>query len=329
MGAAVSASAAPASRDVCGDDVDPQPGDILRFRRGLYSHWAVCLGTGEALDALPALPECLRGELNPTTRYVGHLTRHGADFGGGVHLLVTKAVPFSDLRDMLHPSLEALDALGAPNRGALDALEASEPAVTLQPLDAVARESPVEVANEQYDAYFARTQGLAPFPPKEIVVRALRCLGLTGYSLLGRNCEHFASWLRYGVAKSLQADDAVTGAARGVAATVGATAGGAAAIATGGSFVAAAALALGSAAAVTMAMAPGSEAMRMNRDPASKQPGQPTQQKVPFWGRCNTRGTLYEHEWLQGCSRVGKGEDTIGKEWEARQVVVACRENRL
>jgi len=51
-------------------------GDLLRFPRGLYSHWGVCLGTGEQLLAAAALPPALRapGLLLPTTCYVGHLT---------------------------------------------------------------------------------------------------------------------------------------------------------------------------------------------------------------------------------------------------------------
>jgi len=65
----------------------------------------------------------------------------------------------------------------------------------------------LEVANARYDAYLDATAvavvgsrpGVRPaLPADEVVERCLKCIGLRGYSLLGRNCEHFATWCRYG-----------------------------------------------------------------------------------------------------------------------------------
>jgi hypothetical protein len=54
------------------------------------------------------------------------------------------------------------------------------------------------------------------FSPEETVARAESQLGKVGYNLFVRNCEHFAVWSRFGVAKSLQVvetiDSAVTAA---------------------------------------------------------------------------------------------------------------------
>ena len=43
-----------------------------------------------------------------------------------------------------------------------------------------------------------------PFPRTEIKERALSLLGPISYSFWCRNCEHFASWCRSGIAKSDQ-----------------------------------------------------------------------------------------------------------------------------
>ena len=42
---------------------------------------------------------------------------------------------------------------------------------------------------------------------------ALARIGRVGYNLLFDNCEHFASWCRYGLSKSEQVDNFLTGAA--------------------------------------------------------------------------------------------------------------------
>ncbi|KAK3742770.1 hypothetical protein QZH41_003703 [Actinostola sp. cb2023] len=51
-----------------------------------------------------------------------------------------------------------------------------------------------------------------PLSPKEIVRRALSKVGEKGFSVLWKNCEHFARWCRYGEEKSEQADALKIGA---------------------------------------------------------------------------------------------------------------------
>lgn len=51
----------------------------------------------------------------------------------------------------------------------------------------------------------------SPCPPEEIVTNALAKLGKVGYNVLYNNCEHFASFCRYGIGKSSQADSFLTG----------------------------------------------------------------------------------------------------------------------
>ena len=48
-------------------------------------------------------------------------------------------------------------------------------------------------------------------PADRIVGNALMKLGEVGYNILYENCEHFASWCRYGEGKSDQADTVLTG----------------------------------------------------------------------------------------------------------------------
>ncbi|PVD22503.1 hypothetical protein C0Q70_18317 [Pomacea canaliculata] len=43
------------------------------------------------------------------------------------------------------------------------------------------------------------------YTPDEIVRRAMSEIGRTDYDLFTNNCEHFATWCRYGIAISLQA----------------------------------------------------------------------------------------------------------------------------
>jgi hypothetical protein len=49
----------------------------------------------------------------------------------------------------------------------------------------------------------------SPFEADEIVARAMSRLGERRYSLLVNNCEHFVSWCRLGVPRSLQVEEGV------------------------------------------------------------------------------------------------------------------------
>ncbi|BFZ20460.1 hypothetical protein BsWGS_23499 [Bradybaena similaris] len=60
----------------------------------------------------------------------------------------------------------------------------------------------------------------SPLSPAEIVKNAISKVGQVGYNLLFSNCEHFAKWCRYGLSKSDQVDNVLTGAAFGLAAAL-------------------------------------------------------------------------------------------------------------
>ena len=51
----------------------------------------------------------------------------------------------------------------------------------------------------------------SPLPAEQVRARAARCIGNTGYSLLWRNCEHFARWCAVGRFESPQVRDALAG----------------------------------------------------------------------------------------------------------------------
>ncbi|KAK7095351.1 phospholipase A and acyltransferase 3-like [Littorina saxatilis] len=57
----------------------------------------------------------------------------------------------------------------------------------------------------------SKDKKFTPLPPDCIVGNALTRLGQVGYNVLYQNCEHFASWCRYGEGKSDQADKVLTG----------------------------------------------------------------------------------------------------------------------
>lgn len=63
----------------------------------------------------------------------------------------------------------------------------------------VARESKADVNN-------SKDQYIRPDATHVIVKRALSKMGQLGYNMLWSNCEHFASWCRYGMAWSEQVD---------------------------------------------------------------------------------------------------------------------------
>lgn len=59
---------------------------------------------------------------------------------------------------------------------------------------------------------------MSPLSGREIIERAMNMIGEIGYNLLWSNCEHFASYCRYGKPKSEQVDKFLTWAAVGAVA---------------------------------------------------------------------------------------------------------------
>ncbi len=49
-------------------------------------------------------------------------------------------------------------------------------------------------------------RGVRVYPPEEVVRRAALQIGQGGYDLLWNNCEHFATWAKTGVPRSVQAE---------------------------------------------------------------------------------------------------------------------------
>lgn len=67
---------------------------------------------------------------------------------------------------------------------------------------------------QPYDKPYVETDwnGETPLENSEVVKRALSKVGEKGYSVLLKNCEHFAHWCRYDKEVSDQADGIVTAA---------------------------------------------------------------------------------------------------------------------
>lgn len=154
-----------------------KPGDLLRFRRGLYSHWAVYLGKHQ-------------------------LT-------GGNHKDCSCADVPENEAGMIHFSGLTSDADQSAQ-------------VCYLPLTKVKDHWVGEIANDWDKQY-------PPSQPHVILARAYTVVGTDfgGYSLITNNCEHFATWLRYGLKLRKQVENTMinggtAGAGLPVAGPVGA-----------------------------------------------------------------------------------------------------------
>jgi len=157
-----------------------RPGDLLCFDRGLYSHWAVYIGTG--LEGSAVLSDSLVGsdcqwrplarilEARPDVHFVVHLWQKD---GGDIGLVSGEGGDWRVFLSTLDEVLESGEKFWVDN--GLDGMH-------------------------------------KPFDGEEVVRRALSKIGGGGYNLVWRNCEHFVSWARYGKAVS----DQVRGCARGI-----------------------------------------------------------------------------------------------------------------
>ncbi|OWZ23170.1 HRAS-like suppressor 3-like isoform X1 [Phytophthora megakarya] len=85
---------------------------------------------------------------------------------------------------------------------------------------------------DELDEKMLADHELQPFDGDEVVRRAMSRLGETQYSCLGHNCEHFATWARYGLGTSPQATSNANQVLAG--AMVGAVVGGMAGFVVGG-----------------------------------------------------------------------------------------------
>lgn len=139
-----------------------EPGDMIQFPRGAYSHWAVYIGKEEVVHLSGEDDDGINGRFDS-----GHfLTISGHRF---------------------NKALVKIDKFW-------DVAEGSK-----------------AFKNNSKD------KKLEPLTPQEIIKNALSKLGQIGYNVLFDNCEHFASWCRYGKSKSDQVDSFLTGLALGTA----------------------------------------------------------------------------------------------------------------
>ncbi|XP_046583669.1 phospholipase A and acyltransferase 2-like isoform X1 [Haliotis rubra] len=121
-------------------------GDMLEFKRGAYSQWAVYVGNKEVVH--------LSGVDGPTqSGLFTSVSISGAQFDNGI---IRKDAFW--------------DVVG---------------------LNEVCKNN-------------SKDEKLKHFKPSEIVQRALSRLGEVGYNILFNNCEHFATWCRYGKEESDQ-----------------------------------------------------------------------------------------------------------------------------
>jgi len=134
-------------------------GDLVEFHRGLYTHWAVCIGDGHVI----------------------HLS--GEDDDG----LSTGSVSDGSLGSV------------SGTLFTIAGVSCDKAKVKCDNFWDVARVSKANINNSK-DSYIRADA------PHLIVDRALSRMGVIGYNLLWSNCEHFASWCRYGMAWSEQVD---------------------------------------------------------------------------------------------------------------------------
>ena len=155
------------------DTKDLKPGDLLRFPRKGYSHWAVYMGK---LDD----GRCVVGHIW-RDKTVSRLPRSSA------------SASYSDSSSsaMLQNGARQTTRQRSSRRRIpiIDdgLLRGKSNKVVLSPLEDVGEEW--FLANSHYDKKFNR-----PLPRNDIVKRVHNRLGERSYSLVFHNCEHFATW---------------------------------------------------------------------------------------------------------------------------------------
>lgn len=143
---------------------DLEPGDLVEFDRGIYSHWAVYIGQHET-----------------TEHAVVHLA--GIDEGplrsASTHSFTICGKQFDKAQVCVHDFWKVAGDCKAHKNNGMD-------------------------------------KAMSPDERSNIVARALSMLGPATYNLITKNCEHFASWCRYGIEKSEQAEGFIGAAVLGL-----------------------------------------------------------------------------------------------------------------
>ncbi|RUS74120.1 hypothetical protein EGW08_018127 [Elysia chlorotica] len=142
-----------------------QPGDLIEFPRGAYSHWGVYIGNEMVSHLAGEEDDGINAKMRPE------------------YMFTISGVRFNKAKVCLQNFWDIVeDCLAKKNNG--------------------------------------RDGHWTPLPREKIISNATSRLGEVGYSLIHSNCEHFAKWCRYGIAKSDQVDNVLTGVAVGVAGAI-------------------------------------------------------------------------------------------------------------
>ncbi|XP_046558722.1 phospholipase A and acyltransferase 2-like [Haliotis rubra] len=168
-------------------------GDRLQFKRGVYSHWAVYVGNSEVVH------------LSGADGAGGSDLKHPCTISGTTHACLKRRPTESGYNPCCLGDKEVvhLSGVDGPTQSGLF--------------------SSVSISGAQFDngiirkdAFWdvvglsevcqnnSKDEKLKYFEPSEIVQRALSKIGKVGYNILFNNCEHFATWCRYGKEESDQ-----------------------------------------------------------------------------------------------------------------------------
>jgi hypothetical protein len=161
-----------------------EPGDLVEFRRDLFHHWSVYIGVWEG------------------SHRVIHLTGFD-DFDPGASLSASfeasaAHLPHNSSFTNLRRSFSSGN-LSNMFRASVKDPQSAE--VRCDDILDVSRDCRCRVNNGQ-DSNFP------PLPSEVVVERAMGALGTKKYHILLTNCEHFATWCRYGSKSSTQASRA-------------------------------------------------------------------------------------------------------------------------
>ncbi|CAG2256526.1 unnamed protein product [Mytilus edulis] len=165
-----------------------EEGDLIEIARGLYSHWAVYSATNYPFSFEKA-KSCvyLKDEIEYKCKFHHDLNMYSYALTGNEEVIHLAG-------DEGHSSGAYLTKLFS-----VCGVPFNKVTVKIENFWKVVNNSRAK-KNNIYDWYYRY------FSPKDIVKRARGMIGPVEYNLLWNNCEHFASWCRYGTRISTQAD---------------------------------------------------------------------------------------------------------------------------